>query len=616
LDRRLEERIAGMVELRTGFSCAKGLLGRDFVRPFAVSLIILLFMAVAHLAIAQIPTTITVQGSLLDDLGEPKIGAHTITLRLHAEAVAGEVLYEEIHIGIASVEGVIEMPLGAGIATLGGTHSNLLDVINEASPPWLEMLVDGESLGARQPVRGVAYALLALQSEDSDRLGGELGSAWQRRVVGSCPAENAIREISADGSVTCSADVGDFLSDGLGLSLVGTTFSVDLGVVQKRVLGSCGAGEAIRSIDVDGNVVCETDTDTDSTYSPGAGLSLNGTTFTPDLSYVQARIQRGCAVGSAMTAITEGGAPVCTSVLQGDLTAITTLAGSGLDGGCTQGSCTLSVDTNEIQARVASACPSTQGIRTIDASGGRTCQTLYAGDVSGVVASNTSGISMSGPGVTYSGATGWSCASGGCALSLDTTQYQARVANSCGSGFVIKSVGSTGLVSCTRVATGDITRIEPTSAGGIETQDCTGDACTLKANTRDFIRVGSTSSTNRVIDTIGETISSYGFTAPGGVSGNLVVYASAWVSCWDCPSNAGSMWSTLTTDSAGKGTSGSYTQTDSLSTNGLVGVSLSEVFPVSAGASVSIYWRAQIVALGLMELGVFDPQVTAVFIPN
>ena len=64
---------------------------------------------------------------------------------------------------------------------------------------------------------------------------------------------------------------------GAGLTLDGTRFSVTTSTIQSRVDASCTSGTAIRSINQDGSVSCEPDDDT--TYTAGNGLVLNGTQF-------------------------------------------------------------------------------------------------------------------------------------------------------------------------------------------------------------------------------------------------------------------------------------------------------------------------------------------------
>jgi len=68
---------------------------------------------------------------------------------------------------------------------------------------------------------------------------------------------------------------------GTGLSLTGTTFSVDTVAIQRRVTGSCAGGQAIRAIGGDGTVTCETlgvqshDHWGETWSGSGIGLTLN-----------------------------------------------------------------------------------------------------------------------------------------------------------------------------------------------------------------------------------------------------------------------------------------------------------------------------------------------------
>jgi len=102
-----------------------------------------------------------------------------------------------------------------------------------------------------------------------------------------------------------------------------------LGDYQERVDGLCPAGQSIRAINADGTVTCEADDDTLSGLSCAGGqiAKWNGTSW-------------------ACTADNDSG---------GDITAVT--AGTGLSGGGTSGSVTVSANTAYLQARASA--PST-----------------------------------------------------------------------------------------------------------------------------------------------------------------------------------------------------------------------------------------------------------------
>jgi len=80
-----------------------------------------------------------------------------------------------------------------------------------------------------------------------------------------------------------SSAFGDItaVAAGTGLSGGGTsgvvTLSADTTYLQRRVIGACASDNAIRDINADGTVTCEADDDT--TYTAGTGLSLADTIF-------------------------------------------------------------------------------------------------------------------------------------------------------------------------------------------------------------------------------------------------------------------------------------------------------------------------------------------------
>jgi len=128
---------------------------------------------------------------------------------------------------------------------------------------------------------------------------------------------------------------------GAGLTLDGTTFSVDGSVMQLRVTGVCGEGYAIREVYANGTVICEADNDT--TYTAGDGLVLTDTEFSADTSYLQQRVSEACGNGFAMSAIADDGSVTCVPYGSGDIDAV--IAGTGLTGGGISGTVTVTLNT-------------------------------------------------------------------------------------------------------------------------------------------------------------------------------------------------------------------------------------------------------------------------------
>jgi len=126
-----------------------------------------------------------------------------------------------------------------------------------------------------------------------------------------------------------------------GLTLAGTTFSADTTYLQRRVSGTCTTGNAIRVVAADGTVTCEADDNT--TYSAGTGLTLAGTTFSADTTYLQRRVSGVCGTGNAIRIVNQDGTVTCEPVSggAGDITAV--YAGTGLVGGGTSGDVTLAL---------------------------------------------------------------------------------------------------------------------------------------------------------------------------------------------------------------------------------------------------------------------------------
>lgn len=118
---------------------------------------------------------------------------------------------------------------------------------------------------------------------------------------------------------------------------------------QMRVTGACGAGSSIRAVGIDGTVVCETGTGGDITaVVAGTGLTGGGTsgavTLAVNTGAIQSRIATACASGSAIRQVNVDGTVACQTDTNagGDITSVT--AGIGLSGGATHGDAALAVN--------------------------------------------------------------------------------------------------------------------------------------------------------------------------------------------------------------------------------------------------------------------------------
>ncbi len=192
-------------------------------------------------------------------------------------------------------------------------------------------------------------------------------SAVQTRVTGTCVAGTYVRSIAENGTVTCQADQnsgGDVTAVLAGAGLIGgdssgdVTLAVDSFAIQARVLGTCGPGFYLQSIDQDGTVSCGTDADSGgdvTAVTVGTGILGGGASgdvsVAVDTTTIQARVTGFCGAGNYVRAVAANGTVTCGTDANSGGTVTGVTAGTGLTGGTIATSGTMALDTAYTDAR-------------------------------------------------------------------------------------------------------------------------------------------------------------------------------------------------------------------------------------------------------------------------
>jgi hypothetical protein len=237
---------------------------RPATRRYSLALLVAALLAAAGATAAPVGSTFTYQGELRAS-GVPAQGPHDFQVELYdADTGGSPITTVDIDDAIVT-EGLFSLPL------------DFTSVPFEAGQRyWLALRVrDGAGTGGyvflspRQEITATPYALHALSVKPGS-VGAEQidTAAVQRRVAATCAVGSAIREIAADGTVTCETDDnagGDISAVLAGTGIAGggvsgtVTLSVDTQQIQRRVSAVCDVGSSIRAIAADGTVTCEAD---------------------------------------------------------------------------------------------------------------------------------------------------------------------------------------------------------------------------------------------------------------------------------------------------------------------------------------------------------------------
>ena len=255
-----------------------------------------------------VPETLGLTARVTDG-GVPIAGARTFAIRIFDAPSGGTALWTESDIATPA-DGIVYLTLG---------DQDALDAeVLDGGPLWIELQVDGTVLSPRLAITSAPYAVragvaeTAEHADDAALLAGQPASSFAAAghdhagaylPVGAalaCTGTDKVTAIAPSGSVVCGpdTDTSATYTAGTGLQLLGNAFAVAFagsGVASTVARSdhnhagtylplssnlTCPAGMKVAAINgASGAVTCTTDLDTNTTYSAGTGLILNGTTF-------------------------------------------------------------------------------------------------------------------------------------------------------------------------------------------------------------------------------------------------------------------------------------------------------------------------------------------------